>query len=89
MPEKAAEEAFGCICVLLSFDGFVKFITVLFPIARFGYPGEAGVKGGFDEAVLPVFEGGFEGVLEFIVGQLVDTVAAGTEELGGISDNHD
>jgi len=90
LPEKAAEEAFGCLCVPLAFDGVVEFVTVFFPVARFGYPWEAGVEGGFDQAVLPVFECGIEGIVEFIVGQLVDTVAAGTEEFGGvINDNHD
>ena len=89
MAEETAEEAFGCMCVVPAFDGVMKFIAVFFPVTRFGYPGEARIKGGFDQAVLPVFECGVKGVLEFIVGQLVDAVAAGTEEFGGISDNHD
>jgi len=72
----------------LAFDGVVKLIAVLLPVARFGDPGQAVIEGGFDQAMLPVLERGFEGVAEFIIGQLVDGVATGTEEFGGIANNN-
>lgn len=90
LTEEVCEHPVGCgLPGRPSFDGVMKFIAVFFPITGLGHPGQAGVEGGFDKAVLPVFECGFEGILEFIISQLVDTVAAGAEELGGISDNHD
>ncbi len=70
-------------------DGVVQIVTVSFPVARFRHPGKARVEGGFDQAVLPVFEGGFEGILNLVVGQRFGVVSAGAEEVEGIADNHD
>jgi len=74
----------------LAFNGTMEFVAIFSPVARCGHPGQTVVKGGLDQAVLPVLEGGFKGIVELIIGQLVDTVAAGAEEFGGVAnDNQD
>jgi hypothetical protein len=80
----------GTVVALSStFDGPVQVIAVFFPVARFRDPGKARVERGFDQTVLPVFEGGFEGILNLVVGQCFGVVSAGSKEVEGIADNHD
>jgi hypothetical protein len=91
--DKAGEETLGDIDpsggLPSILDGVVQIVAVFFPVARFRHPGKARVKGGFDQTVLPVFESGFKGILNLVVGQRFGVVSAGAEEVEGIADNHD
>ena len=87
--EEVGEQFLGSMMLLRTFNCPVEVITVFFPVTRFGYPWQAGVERGFDQAVLPVFEGGGKNFFDLIVGQFVGVVTAGAEEVEGIADNHD